>query len=424
MISLKESVKNHRQEEKSVPEKVSEILGKIRQRGDEALQEFNALFDSCYRTSCLVSQEEISNAYKKIRQPILEDLRFASRQITEFAKKQKEMLNDLEVEVLPGVFLGHRAIPIESCAAYVPGGRYPLPSSALMSIIPAKVAGVNRVVACSPPEKGQQLINPATLVAMSMAGADEVYCMGGAQAIGAFAYGTETIKPVDVIVGPGNQYVTEAKRQVSGEVGIDFLAGPSEVVVIADHSADPFIIATDLLAQSEHDPQARGILLCTDEGVGRATLVEIEKLLIKLPTAPVAREAWVNNGEVVIVNNIDEAVHYANELAPEHLEVHVENASKIKPLLKNYGSLFLGKEAAEVFGDYVAGTNHILPTMRTSRYTGGVWVGTFIKVVTYQRLTRQGVQQLAPVASRLAKLEGLYAHKLAADVRLDLYTTS
>jgi histidinol dehydrogenase len=242
--------------------------------------------------------------------------------------------------------------------------------------------------------------------------------MGGVQAIAAFTYGTKTITPVEKIVGPGNQYVTEAKRQVTGEVGIDFLAGPSEVVVIADKTANPVNIAADLLAQSEHDPQARGILLCTDEAIGKAVIKQVEDFLFDLSTADIARQAWINNGQVTVFDTLEEAIDTANEIAPEHLELQVQSPDEVVPKLTNYGSLFIGEKAAEVFGDYVSGTNHILPTMRAARYTGGVWVGTFIKIATNQRLTDEGVKAIAPVASRLAHLEGLYAHKLAADVRL------
>ncbi|TCO72682.1 histidinol dehydrogenase [Marinisporobacter balticus] len=419
MIKLKKAIPKKEETSKLVEGRVLEIIHKIRKEGDHALKEYNILFDGCERESYQITQEEIQNALKEVKATTIEDLRFAAKNIEEFAKRQKEMFKHMEEqEVMQGVFLGHKAMPVNSCAGYVPGGRYPLPSSALMSIIPAKVAGVKRIVTCSPAVKDTKSIHPATLAAMHIAGANEIYAMGGSQAIGALAYGTEQIKPVDMIVGPGNQYVTEAKRQVSGVVGIDFLAGPSEVVVIADATADPRIIAADILAQSEHDPQARGILLCTDEKVGKDTIKEVENFLKDLPTAAIAKEAWENNGEVILIDTLEEAITLSNKLAPEHLEIQVENEEKVVPKLINYGSLFIGEGAAEVFGDYVAGTNHILPTMRTARFTGGVWVGTFIKVVTNQRVTKEGLKIIGPVASRLGALEGLYAHKLAADVRL------
>ncbi|MCT4606187.1 MAG: histidinol dehydrogenase [Marinisporobacter sp.] len=419
MIQLKVASDKKEQEEKSVQKRVSEIIERIKKEGGKALREYNTLFDGCNRESYKITEEEIQKAYREVKPSTLDDLKFAAKNIESFAKRQKGILRDLkEEEVLPGVFLGHRAIPIESCAGYVPGGRYPLPSSALMSITPAKVAGVKRIVTCSPAVKGTKVIHPATLVAMDLAGANEIYAMGGAQAIAALAYGTDYIKAVDTIVGPGNQYVTEAKRQVSGKVGIDFLAGPSEVVVIADETADPKLIAADILAQSEHDPQARGILLCTDEKVGRQTMEEVEKFLKELPTRNIAKIAWENNGEVILLNTLEEAICMSNKLSPEHLEIQVKNPDDMVSKLTSYGSLFIGEGAAEVFGDYVAGTNHILPTMEAARYTGGVWVGSFMKIVTNQRVTKEGLKTIAPVASRLGELEGLFAHKLAADVRL------
>ncbi|MBC7343146.1 MAG: histidinol dehydrogenase [Clostridia bacterium] len=397
---------------------VRDIITAVKREGDAALKAFSYKFDGIEDLQIQVPADEIAKAYQSVPTSVVEDLRFAASQIRKFAQAQLEAIRPLEVEVLPGVHLGHRVIPVKDCGAYIPGGRYPLPSSALMSIIPARVAGVERVVACSPPSRETRGINPVTLVAMDIAGADAIYAMGGAQAIAALAYGTETVKPVDIIVGPGNQYVTEAKRQVSGDVGIDFLAGPSEVLVIADASADPTYVACDLLAQSEHDPQARGILVTTSEELGRKVIGQVEAWLQKLATAEIARASWENHGQVVVVDTVDEAVDLANEIAPEHLEIQVEDPEKLVEGLRNYGSLFIGSHAAEVFGDYVAGTNHILPTMRTSRFTGGVWVGTFLKVVTHQRLEPQGVQSIAPVASRLAEVEGLYGHQAAALVRI------
>jgi len=414
----KANVSRNVEDEDLVRHRVSDIIAKVRKDGDRGLFELNKSFDGYEREEVLVTPEEIKKAYAEINLTTLEDLRFAAKNIEEFAKRQKHILQDIEEEILPGVKLGHRVIPVEACAGYVPGGRYPLPSSALMSIIPAKVAGVKRLVACSPKGKDLESIHPATLVAMDISGTQEIYCMGGAQAIAALAYGTERIKPVNLITGPGNQYVTEAKRQVNGVVGIDFLAGPSEVLVIADASANPAIIAADLLAQSEHDPAARAVLLCADENLANEVQDEIYRFLEVLPTAGIARLAWERNGEIIIFETLAEAADYANQIAPEHLEIHVQDPEKLKELLVNYGSLFIGEEAAEVFGDYSAGTNHILPTMSTARFTGGVWVGTFLKVVTNQKITRKGLELIAPVASRLAEIEGLFAHKLAADIRL------
>ncbi|MDN5347828.1 MAG: histidinol dehydrogenase [Clostridia bacterium] len=397
--------------------KVASILREVREKGDAALREFTRRFDGVEIGAFRVPPEALAAALEKIDPRILADLEFAVGRIRAFAERQKQSLNAFEFEALPGVYLGQRLIPVSSCGAYIPGGRYPLPSSALMSVLPAKVAGVRRVVACSPPDRNGG-IHPVTLAALAIAGADEVYCLGGAQAIAALAYGTETIRPVDIIVGPGNIYVTEAKRQVSGHVGIDFLAGPSEVLVIADDTADPDFIAADLLAQCEHDPQACGLLITTSETLAEKVLAAIEKMLPELPTAAVAREAWEDNGEIILVSSLKEAAALANQMAPEHLEVQVAEPENIVPELINYGSLFLGSWAAEVFGDYVSGPNHILPTLRASRFTGGVWVGTFLKVTTYQRLERHGVQALAGAAAGLAEVEGLSAHRQAAWLRL------
>jgi histidinol dehydrogenase/sulfopropanediol 3-dehydrogenase len=398
-------------------EKVASILSRIRQEGDKALLEYSRQLDGFKGGSLKVSKDEIAAAYRALSPEIISDLKFAAERIEKFALLQKESISPVEVQISPGIILGHRIIPVSSCGAYVPGGRYPLPSSALMSIIPARVAGVKRIAACSPPSKATGSIHPAALAAMDIAGATEIYCMGGAQAVAALAFGTESIKPVDMIVGPGNQWVTEAKRQVNGAVGIDFLAGPSEVLIIADGTANPEFIAADILAQSEHDPLARGILITTDEKLAQKVMSAVEKFLRQLKTADVAAKAWENNGEILLVDSSDEAITLANDIAPEHLELAVSAPEKIVDKLINYGSLFIGYWAAEVFGDYISGTNHILPTMKASRYTGGVWVGTFLKISSYQKITKEGAEFLAPAACRLAELEGLFAHRLAAEAR-------
>ena len=286
-----------------------------------------------------------------------------------------------------------------------------------MLVIPAKAAGVERVAACSPVMKGTDRINPKTLAAMDIAGADEIYAVGGAQAIAAFSYGTEEIRPVDMIVGPGNQYVTEAKRQCYGQVGIDFVAGPSEVLVIADGSGTPEIVAADLLAQSEHDPNAKGMLITTDEKFGQAVIQAVEKELSWLPTASIAKKSWETYGEVVLADSLEEALQIANDYAPEHLELNVQEPEALKEQLYNYGSLFMGENTAEVFGDYASGTNHTLPTLRAARYTGGVWVGTFLKTCTHQSMTQEAMRDLAPLVERMAQGEGLMGHAQAAKVR-------
>jgi histidinol dehydrogenase len=407
------------EEKKELTSAVEEIIDEVRTRGDEALIEYNIKFDKNYRKTLRVSQEEIEEAYKEVEPEILDALKIATENIKTFAEAQKSTMNNLEEkEIYPGVFAGHRVIPIESCCCYVPGGGYPLFSTALMLAIPAKVAGVKRITACSPTIQGTGKIHPITLVAMDMAGAQEIYALGGAHAVAAFAYGTEQIKPVDIIVGPGNQYVTEAKRQCYGPVGIDFIAGPSEVLIIADESANHEIIAADLLGQSEHDLMAKGILITTSEELALKTIKAVDSQLKELPTAEIASKAWQANGEIILVDTIDKACIMANEYAPEHLEIVVKNPEEILDKLTNYGSLFIGEMAAEVFGDYVSGPNHTLPTLRAARYTGGVWVGTFTKVCTHQRITKEGMKKIAPVTSLMAKAEGLHAHANAADIRL------
>lgn len=419
MEILKKSQHKNMETEKVVKVQVREILNEIKLNKDIGIRKYNLLFDKNPRLNYRVMRDEIVRAYKQVDIKFIEDIKVAAKNIEEFAKAQKESFNNnFEKEIYPGVTLGQKHIPIESALAYVPGGTYPLFSTALMLIIPAKVAGVKRVCACSPAMKNSSEINPKTLVAMDIAGADEIYAVGGVQSIGAFTYGTETIKPVDIIVGPGNKYVTEAKRQCYGNVGIDFVAGPSEVLIIADESANSSYIAADILAQCEHDYNARGILITTDKTLAEDVAKKVEDILVDLQTKEIAGSSWHNNGEIILVDSLDEAVKLSNKYAPEHLEVNVKNSDEIIDKLKNYGSLFIGELSAEVFGDYVSGTNHTLPTLRASRYTGGVWAGTFIKTCTTQRLSQRGVDLLAPIAHDLAVDEGLYAHANAAKVRI------
>ena len=405
--------------EKTLQTQVGEILEEIRFNKDIGVKKYNLLFDKNPRENFRVTRDEIVKAYKQVDVKFIEDLKIAAKNIEEFAKAQKNSFNnEFEKDIYPGVTLGQKHIPIESALAYVPGGSYPLFSTALMLIIPAKIAGVKRICACSPAMKDSEYINPKTLVAMDIAGADEIYAVGGVQAIGAFAYGTDSIKPVDIIVGPGNKYVTEAKRQCYGKVGIDFVAGPSEVLIIADESANPSYIAADVLAQCEHDYNARGILITTDKTLAKEVNKKVNEILVDLPTKDIASLSWNNNGEIILVDNLQEAVKLSNKYAPEHLELNVKNTDEIIDKLTNYGSLFIGQYSAEVFGDYVSGTNHTLPTLRASRYIGGVWVGTFIKTCTHQVLNKDAVKSLGPVAVKLATDEGLHAHANAAKVRL------
>jgi sulfopropanediol 3-dehydrogenase len=401
---------------KALRQGVESIIDRVRQEGDAALVHYAKTFDG-FEGPFRVGEEQIEAAKRELPSAIIEGLDFAIERVKAFAEAQRAQIGEFEKEMIPGVWMGHRLVPVDSCAVYVPAGRYPCLTSAVMSLTPAKVAGVKRLVACSSPGR-EKRINPAILYTMAAIGADEIYCLGGAQAIAAMAYGTETINPVDLIVGPGNQYVMEAKRQVFGDVGIDFLAGPSECQVIADETGRADYISADLLAQCEHDPNARGSLVTTSEGLGRAVLAEIERQLKDLTTEEVARKSWEEKGEVVLVPSLEEAARYANAYAPEHLEVHVKDPKALLPLLTSYGSLFLGEAAAEVFADKVAGTNHILPTQRGARYTGGLWVGHFLKVITHQWVDERGVKVLAPYSVRQGEFETMDAHRRAALIRL------
>ncbi len=398
---------------------VNEIINSVRSNGDDALISYNEKFEGSSRKSLRITTAEIQEAYSMVSDKDIESITFAAKNIKEFAEAQKKSFKPLDnIETMEGAILGHRIIPINSVACYVPGGNYPLFSSALMLIIPAKVAGSKRVVAVSPTMKNSNVIHPQTLVAMDIAGADEIYAVGGAHSIAALAYGTKQITPVDIIVGPGNQYVAEAKRQCYGQVGIDFVAGPSEVLIIADDTAPPKIIAADLLAQSEHDVLAKGILISTSMDIINETLEEIELQLKTLSTKKIATKAWQDNGEIIFVNSLEEAVNISNFYAPEHLEVIVHSPDSIIDKLTNYGSLFIGKDTGEVFGDYASGTNHTLPTMKASRYTGGVWVGTFLKVCTYQKMNEKASNSIAPIVAKMAEGEGLDGHKNAALARI------
>lgn len=403
-------------------ETVGGIIDNVIHNGDNALIEYNRRFDNCERKTLRISREEIEEAYRQVSSEDLEDIRKAAANIRAFAEAQKGTLGELrDFSPSEGIMLGHRVIPVDSCCCYVPGGGYPLYSTALMLGIPAKTAGVRRVTACSPVIRGTDTIHPKTLVAMDIAGIDEIYAVGGAQAIAAFSYGTDQIEPVNMIVGPGNSFVTEAKRQCYGKVGIDFVAGPSEVLVIADGHADPEVIAADILAQSEHDREAKGLVVTTDEALGKAIIDAVEKQLPTLDTEEIARSSWNDFGEIIVADSLEEAVDYANKYAPEHLEVNVEDSRTdyVVNSLRNYGSLFIGGNTAEVFGDYASGTNHTLPTLGAARYTGGVWVGTFLKTCTYQRMSSDAMMGIAPLVSNLARGEGLIGHARAAEIRME-----
>lgn len=421
MKIIKQSKKRNENEKKELAGIVEGIIEKVKSGGDEALKSYNREFDKCDRQFLKVSRDEIDKAYDKVSKREIENIRKASENIRAFAKAQRASMSEVkDFSPMEGIFLSHRIIPVESCCCYVPGGGYPLYSTSLMLGIPAKVAGVKRVAACSPVIKGTKDIHPLTLVAMDIAGIDEIYAVGGAQAVAAMTYGTESIKPVNLIVGPGNSFVTEAKRQCYGRIGIDFIAGPSEVLIISDGKGTPDIVAADILAQSEHDYEAKGILITTDKNFAEAVIDSVEKQLETLETAEKARKSWEVYGEVAIADSMDEAIAYANALAPEHLEINVSDdiCDEVAGALYNYGSLFIGENTAEVFGDYASGSNHTLPTMGAARYTGGVWVGTFLKTCTHQRMTDKAVKNIAPLVSELARGEGLMGHANAADIRI------
>ncbi|MEW5783899.1 MAG: histidinol dehydrogenase [Bacillota bacterium] len=417
MHYLKRRIPRPSKQAVSVEDQVKEILARVREEGDSAVRKFTQKFDGVELEHLRTGAAALKNAYKLVSRETIDSLTFAKDQITYFAEQQLACLKTLECSNLPGMTLGHKLLPVSSVGAYVPAGRYPLPSTALMSVIPAKVAGVKKVAVCSPPSKQYGTIHPAVLVAMDMAGADEIYCMGGAQAIGAFTYGTDSVPGVDIIVGPGNMYVTEAKRQVIGRVGIDLLAGPSEVLIIADDTADAKLAAIDLLAKCEHDPMSIAILVTTSKKLGEQVLKEIETELTEIGTARTAAATWNENGEISVVDNIDDAIGLANEIASEHVQLMTSSNEKIMAEIINFGSLFVGQYAPVAFGDYVSGPNHTLPTLTGARYANGLWVGTFIKVASYQVVTREGASILAGPCSYLAGVEGLFAHQRSANLR-------
>src|SRR5271166_3356014 len=399
---------------------VEGILAEIEAGGDAAVRALSQRFDSWAPASFKLSAPEIERAIAKLRKRDLDDIKFAQAQVRNFAQKQKETLRELEVETLPGVILGHRHIPVESIGCYVPGGRYPMVASAHMSIVTAKVAGVKRIIACAPPFKGGP--HPAIVAAMHFGGADEIYVLGGVQAVAAMALGTETIKPVDMIVGPGNAYVAEAKRQLFGRVGIDLFAGPTETLIIADETADGEMCATDLLGQAEHGPNSPAVLITNSEKLARETMAEVERLLKILPTADSAGKAWADYGEVIVCDGYEEMVREADRVASEHVQVMTKDPDYFLNNMHNYGSLFLGARTNVSYGDKVIGTNHTLPTKKAARYTGGLWVGKFLKTCTYQKvMTDEASAEIGAYASRLCVLEGFLAHAEQANVRVRRY---
>lgn len=412
-----EAVKSH---DRTVREAVEKILADIEARGDAAVRELSIKFDKLDRANFRLSQQEIDDCYAQLSDRDIADIRFAQEQVRNFAQHQRDSLKDIEVETLPGVILGHKNIPVSAAGCYVPGGKYPLLASAHMSIITAKVADVPRIVTCAPPFNGKPA--PAIVVAQHMAGADEIYCLGGIQAVAAMAVGTESIAPVDMLVGPGNAFVAEAKRQLFGRVGIDLFAGPTETLVIADESVDGEICATDLLGQAEHGPDSPAILLTTSETLARETLAEIDRLLAVLPTAEIARQSWAKFGEIIVAEDREEMLKIANELAFEHVQVMTRDPDWFLENMQNFGALFLGPRTNVAYGDKVIGTNHTLPTRKAARYTGGLWVGKFIKTCTYQKvLTDSASAQIGEYCSRLCALEGFSGHGEQANVRVRRY---
>jgi sulfopropanediol 3-dehydrogenase len=403
-----------------VRETVEQILADVEARRDAAVRELSETFDKWSPASFKLTPQEIERAISQVSKRDLDDIKFAQAQVRNFAQKQRATLQDLEVETLPGVILGHRHIPVQSIGCYVPGGRYPMVASAHMSIVTARVAGVSRIAACAPPHKGGP--HPAIVATMHFAGADEIYVLGGVQAIAAMALGTETIAPVDMLVGPGNAYVAEAKRQLFGRVGIDLLAGPTETLIIADETVDGEICATDLLGQAEHGPTSPAVLITNSEKLARDTMAEVDRLLSVLPTADAAGKAWADFGEVIVCDDQSEMVREADRIASEHVQVMTRDPDYFLANMKNYGSLFLGPRTNVAYGDKVIGTNHTLPTKKAARYTGGLWVGKFLKTCTYQRvLTDAATTTIGEYCSRLCILEGFYAHAEQANVRVRRY---
>jgi sulfopropanediol 3-dehydrogenase len=396
---------------------VAEIIADVRASGDDAVREHSARLDNWSPASFRLSAGEVDRIVSTVSRQAIEDIDFAQEQVRNFARHQRASLTDFEVETLPGVHLGQRNIPVASAGAYIPGGRFPLTASAHMTIVTAKVAGVERVAACTPPIRGE--IPAATVAAMARAGADEIYLLGGVQAVAALAIGTQTIAPVDLIAGPGNAFVAEAKRQLFGEVGIDLLAGPTEILVIADGSADPFTVAVDLLSQAEHGPDSPAVLITTSRPLAEQVAVLVGKILPGMPTADFAGPAWRDFGQIYLVDGLDDAYGLADQIASEHVEVLTDRPREALERLRNYGALFLGTGTCVSYGDKVIGTNHVLPTRRTARYGGGLWVGRYLKTVTYSEVTDPVASaRLGEVCGRAARVEMFEGHARSGDIRV------
>jgi sulfopropanediol 3-dehydrogenase len=414
------SVEERGQDDSRTRATVEEILKDIETRGDVAVRELSQKFDDYAPDSFRLSAAQIDALVAQLSQQELDDIKFAQDQVRRFAQAQRDSMQDIEVETLPGVILGHKTIPVQSVGCYVPGGKFPMVASAHMSVLTAAVAGVPRIVACTPPFKGQP--NPAVIAAMHMAGAHEIYVLGGIQAIGAMALGTETMEPVHMLVGPGNAFVAEAKRQLFGRVGIDLFAGPTETMIIADDTVDAELCATDLLGQAEHGYNSPAVLVTNSRQLAEATLAEIDRLLTILPTADTASVSWRDYGEVVLCDNHDEMLEVANYIASEHVQVMTDRDDWYLDNMTSYGALFLGPRTNVANGDKVIGTNHTLPTNKAGRYTGGLWVGKFLKTHSYQRITTDAAAaQIGAYCSRLCLLEGFVGHAEQANVRVRRY---
>ncbi len=402
---------------------VSEMLLELERNGMDAVRNYSRKLDDWNPASFELTPVQVAEAIAQLPPQAIADTDFCQGNVRRFAEAQLKTLLPLEVELRPGVWLGHKHIPASAVGSYIPGGRYPMFGSAQMSIIPAKVAGVETVVACTPPVKGQGYY-PATINAMAKAGADRLFVLGGVQALAMMAFGLGEVPPADILCGAGNKFVAEAKRQLFGRCGIDLLAGPTEILVIADNHADPALVACDLLGQAEHDPHSGVCLICLSEGFARRCIAEVEKQLAVLPTREIAAQSWGVNGIVYVTADAEEAIALSDDYAPEHLELHVKDYDYFFERLTNYGSLFIGEETTVAYGDKTIGTNHILPTSRSARYTGGVWVGKFLKTCTYQRMTPQASKEIAEVTERQCNLENMLAHGITARVRIERYTKS
>ncbi len=404
----------------AVRDTVAGVIADVRARGDVAVREWSEKFDGWSPESFRLDAVRIDEIVSGVPAQVIEDIRTVQANVRDFAQRQRDSIADFEVETMPGVFLGQKNLPVNAAGAYVPGGRYPLVASAHMTVVTAKVAGVERVAACTPPIRGE--IPAATVAAMHLAGADEIYLLGGVQAVAALAVGTETIGPVDILTGPGNAYVAEAKRQLYGEVGIDLLAGPTEILVIAYEHADPFIVAVDLLSQAEHGPDSPAILISTSEQVAREVITHIDRILPDMPTRDFAGPAWRDHGQIIVVDDLTEAYALADQFASEHVQVLTAEPREALERMRNYGALFLGEGTCVSYGDKVIGTNHVLPTRKSARYTGGLWVGKYLKTVTYQEVTNTDASAaLGQLCGRAARVELFEGHARSGDVRAAKY---